>query len=130
MQQFLRYLLVGGFNTIFGYAVFAVLNWLFLKISPYGYLYASGFGSVITISVAFLGLKWFVFKTRGNYLQEWIRCFGVYGTSTLIGFVGLSVLVPILKPHLQRPELASYLAAAILTVLTVLISFFGHRNIS
>ena len=37
--------------------------------------------NLIAITVAFLGYKWFVFRTRGNYLVEWIRCFGVYGSS-------------------------------------------------
>ena len=28
--------------------------------------------TVINITVAFLGYKWFVFKTKGNYLREWM----------------------------------------------------------
>src|ERR1700739_556226 len=110
LPQFIRYLFVGGFNTLFGYCVFALLNWLFRGFGSYSYLYASFFSSVITISLAFLAYKWFVFRTRGNYLVEWIRCFGVYGTSVLISLVGMAVLVPILRRILNRPELASYIA--------------------
>ena len=39
-------------------------------------------------------------------------------------------MVPILRSHLERPEGASYLAAAIMTVVTVIFSFLGHKNIS
>jgi putative flippase GtrA len=128
--QFVRYVLVGGFNTVFGYGFFALLNWMFTGFGSYSYMYAAILANFIAISVAFLGYKWFVFRTRGNYLMEWIRCFGVYGTSALIGLAGLPIMVTILRPHLQRPELASYLAAAILTVVSVVFSFFGHKNVS
>jgi putative flippase GtrA len=127
--QFSRYLLVGGFNTVFGYSLFALFNWFFAGVS-YGYMYASFLASLIAITVAFLGYKWFVFHTRGNYLMEWVRCAGVYGSSMAIGLVGLPILVPILRGHMQHPERASYIAAALLTVITVIFSFVGHKNIS
>lgn len=127
--QFARYLLVGGFNTGFGYGLFALLNWLFTGVS-FGYMYASLFASLIAIAVAFLGYKWFVFRTRGNYLMEWLRCIGVYGTTALLGLLGLPILVPILRARLGHPERASYLAGAIMTLFTVIVSFFAHRNIS
>lgn len=128
--QLVRYLLVGGFNAVFGYGLFALLNWLFTGLSTYSYMYAALLGSIITITVAFLGYKWFVFRTRGNYLIEWIRCLGVYASSTLIGLAGLAILVPILRRSLHRPQLASYIAAAIMMAVTVVFSFFGHKNIS
>ena len=130
LGQLARYLLVGGFNTVFGYGTFALLNWLFTGLGSYSYMYAAILANFIAITVAFLGYKWFVFRTRGNYLMEWIRCFGVYGGSALIGLAGLPILVPILRHHLQKPEQASYIAAAILTVIGVLSSFLGHKNIS
>jgi putative flippase GtrA len=93
-------------------------------------MYAAVLANVIAISVAFLGYKWFVFRTRGNYLVEWIRCFGVYGSSALIGLAGLPILVPILRHMLHRQEQATYIAGALSTILTVLSSFFGHKNFS
>jgi putative flippase GtrA len=130
IQQFSRYLLVGGFNTVFGYAVFALLNWLFGRFGPYSYMYAASFGSIITISVAFLGYKWFVFRTKGNYLAEWLRCFAVYGTNALIGLACLPILVTVLRPRLHNPGQASYIAAALMTGVTVLVGFVGHRKVS
>jgi putative flippase GtrA len=130
LHQFVRYILVGGFNTVFGYGIFALLNWLTRGLGTYNYLYAAVLGNLIAITVAFLGYKWIVFRTRGNYLVEYIRCFGVYGSSALIGLAGLSILVPILRRNLDHPEQAPYIAGALLTVITVIFSFFGHKNIS
>lgn len=130
LNQFVRYILVGGFNTVFGYGVFALLNWSFTGLGSYGYMYAAVPANLIAITVAFLGYKWFVFRTRGNYLIEWIRCMGVYGSSSLVGLAGLAILVPILRHSLHKPAQAPYLAAAMMTVVTMLFSFFGHKNIS
>jgi putative flippase GtrA len=127
--QFGRYLLVGGFNTIFGYGVFALFNWLLRRV-PYGYLWATFFSNLIAITVAFLGYKWFVFKTKGHYLREWVRCLGVYGSSMALGLLGMAILVPILRHHMAKPQAASYLAAALLMGLTVIFSFLGNKHIS
>lgn len=129
--QFGRYLLVGGFNTTFGYGLFALLNWLFTRrLGTYSYIYASFLASIMSITVAFLGYKWFVFHTRGNYLAEWIRCVGVYGSGVLIGLLGMPFLVPFLQSHLRHSGRASYLGGAIMTLVTILFSFFGHKNVS
>ncbi len=128
--QFVRYIVVGGFNTVFGYCAFALLTWSFRRLGSYSYMYAAVLANFIAISVAFLGYKWFVFRTRGNYLIEWIRCFGVYGTSALIGLAGLPILVTILRHVLHRPEQAPYIAGALLMIVTVVFSFLGHKNFS
>jgi putative flippase GtrA len=122
--------MVGVFNTAFGYALFALLNWLFAGLGSFSYMYAAVLANFIAITVAFLGYKWFVFRTRGNYLMEWVRCLGVYGSSAAIGLVGLPILVPILRRNLLHPVQAPYIAAAILTVITVIFSFFGHKKVS
>jgi putative flippase GtrA len=128
--QFFGYILVGSFNTVFGYGVFALLNWSFRGLGSFAYMYAWFLANGIAITSAFLAYKWFVFKTRGNYLIEWVRCFGVYGTGMLFGAVALPVTVTLLRRMLQRPERAPYIAVALLTLVTVFLSFFGHKHFS
>ena len=130
-SEVLRYLLVGGFNTVFGYGLFALLNWLFTgRLGAYSYMYASFLASIISITVAFLGYKWFVFRTHGNYLAEWARCVGVYGTSALLGLAAMPILVALIQHQLTRPQWAPYLAGAIGTCLSIVVGFFGHKNVS
>jgi putative flippase GtrA len=125
-----RYVFVGGFNTVFGYCTFVLLNWLLRGLGSFSYMYAAVLAHIVAVTAAFLGYKWFVFRTRANYLVELIRCFGAYGTSALITLCGLPILVPILRHTLYRPEFASYVAGAIMTAVTVLLSFVGHKNFS
>ena len=49
-SQFIRYLLVGGFNTAFGYGLFALLNWLFRGLGSFSYMYAWFLANVVAIT--------------------------------------------------------------------------------
>jgi putative flippase GtrA len=128
--QVIRYLLVGGFNTCFGYALFVALNYLFRRFGVYGSEIASLLSNIIAITVAFLGYKWFVFRTHGHYLREWLRCLSVYGTSMLFALIMLPPLTLLLRHWFGRSQLASNVAAAILTLITVAASYFGHKHFS
>jgi len=93
-------------------------------------MYAWLLSNLLAITAAFLAYKWFVFKTRGNYLVEWIRCFGVYGSGFLFGVIALPITVAVLRRVLHRPDFAPYIGVALLTSVTVILSFLGHRNFS
>ena len=129
-KQFLRYLFVGVWNTLFGYGCFCVMTWLFTGVFPYPYMIANVLANIISITVAFLGYKLFVFRTRGNYLREYLRCYVVYGTSALLGLVLLPFAVAGVSFFLVEKEWAPYIAGALLTGITMLISFLGHKHYS
>jgi putative flippase GtrA len=126
----LRYLAVGACNTIFGYGCFALFTMLLTPLFSYGYVAASLLANLVSISFAFLGYKWFVFKTRGNYLKEWIRCVGVYAGGILLSAAALPFVVSVIRRETGRERSAPYIAGAIVLTLTVAFSFFGHRHFS
>lgn len=128
--QFSRYTLVGIWNTLFGYGSYAGLTALFTPRVPHGYILAAIIAGLVSISVAFLGYKWFVFKTKGNYLREWLRCHVVYGTTTLIGIAVLPAFVYGYHRFAGLTTSAPYVAGASVTALNVIVSFLGHRNFS
>jgi putative flippase GtrA len=126
--QIVRYLLVGAWNTLFGYGVYAFLTYVLTPLIPCAYMAAGLLGSVIAITVSFLGYKIFVFQTKGNYLKEYLRCYVVYGTSTVVNLALLPVLVAGLNLCVEPQVYSPYIAGAILTVGTVVVSFIGHQQ--
>ena len=130
MWQAIRYLAVGGFNTCFGFGLFVGFNYLFRSLGVYGSEIASLLSNIIAIMVAFLGYKWFVFRTPGNYLREWVRCLSVYGGSMLFTLAALPPLTLLLRHRIWHPQTASNVAAGILAVVTVVASYFGHKYFS
>jgi len=126
--QVVRYLLVGVWNTLFGYGLYALLTYLLTPLIPYAYMAAGLLGTAVCITVSFLGYKLLVFRSRGNFLKEYLRCYVVYGTSTLVNLALLPVLVAVLNLYVEPPVYAPYIAGAILTVGTVVASFIGHQQ--
>ncbi|MDO8682985.1 MAG: GtrA family protein [Armatimonadota bacterium] len=128
-RQFIRYLIVGAWNTLFGYGVYALFTWILTDKIPYAYMAASVIGTVVSITNAYVGYKLFVFKTKGNYLREYLRFYVVYGAAALVNLSLLPIAV-YLFGHIVSKYSAPYVAGASLMSLTIVFSFFGHRNFS
>jgi putative flippase GtrA len=128
--QFARYLMVGVWNTVFGYSLYALFTALLMPRVRFGYIYASVASNLIAITVAYFCYKIFIFKTHGNYLAEWFRCILVYGSALLPGLVLLPLLVGGLHYGFHLGQSAPYVAGALWMGLTVIYSFLGHKNFS
>jgi len=119
--QFIRYLLVGGWNTVFGMAVYAGLYyWLGGRVH---YLILVVPANILAITNAFICYKLFVFKTKGNILREYFRCYIVYGGTMLAAVAALWVLVEWLG---MSPVAANCACTAV----TTMVSYLAHRNFS
>ncbi len=129
-RQFGRYLGVGAFNALFGYGAYAALTAAFTPRVPHGYVFASIIAAPLNITVAFLGYKWFVFKTHGNYLREWSRCFVVYGGSMAIGVALLPGVVFLVRLIAGLDRAAPYVGGALLMGFGAIYSFLGHKHFS
>lgn len=126
-----RFLIVGAWNTLFSYGLFALLTYLLIPWIPSDYaaaMTAAALGTVVCITVSFVSHKLLVFRTRGNFLKEYLRSYVVYGTTSLISFVLLPVLMVALKTFGTPRSAVPYLAGLILTAGTVVVSFFGHKR--
>jgi len=131
--QFGRYLLVGLGNTLLGYSAFATFTWLLQPVLPnvyYRAMVAHVSANFLSITLAFLAYKWLVFRTRGNYLREWLKCFAVYGSSGLLSLALLPILVAGIRhaTHFERP--APFIAGALLIGFGAVYNFLGHKNFS
>ena len=115
----LRYLVVGGINTLFGYGLGVGL---YLALSPMLHILVIGvIGSVIAITFSFTTYKLFVFGTRGHWLREYLRSYVVYGGTGVLCIL----LVWVLVDGLRMPI---WIAQGIAILLTVLVSYLGHAR--
>ena len=130
LGQIIRYLLVGGWNTAFGYGAFAVLNYLLTGVIPYPYMVANVLANVVSITVAYFGYKFLVFKTKGNYWREYLRTYLVYGASCLASLAMLPVAVVLVGLVVPNRALVPYIAQAIILPVIVASSYFGHKKFS
>lgn len=89
----LRFLLVGGFNTVFAYAVYALLL-LVLKLP---YLLALIVQYFITVNVSIATMRYYVFRSKGDMIREFLKAWSVYIGLFFANSIGLSFLVEVCK---------------------------------
>jgi len=163
--QLLRYLCVGVFNTVFGYVTYVTMLTVLNGVMPSRWLsltvvMASAIVTPLNITVAFLGYKYLVFRTKGNFVREWLKCFAVYGVGWIPSLISLSAFTGILQgvfhhysaplhgalvvveSHLSGASLrwvqhvangkaaAGYVAGALLTLFATVYSFMGHKHVT
>ena len=120
----LRFLFVGGINTVFGYAVFAVLYLTAGHLIGYlGSLYLS---YVVGVGLAFVLHRRVRFRahvTGGSPMLDFFRFASVYVVALAVNTAGLPLLV-------EFGHLYALVAQAIMVVVTTLISYVGHKYFS
>jgi putative flippase GtrA len=121
VNQGLRYLVVGGWNTVFGYGFFVLLNVLFGDDVHYMALFVVA--NVVAVLNAFVCYRVFVFKVRGDVLRDLARFSLVYVGAFAVNAVALPVLVEV-------AGVPVLLAQAVIVGGTVVASFFAHRSFS
>ena len=128
--QFIRYLFVGGWNTVFGYGCYAGFTALLEPRLRYGYLLASLLANLVAITVSYLGYKLFVFKTHGHFFREWLRTVTVYAGSMSVSIALLPVAVIGVRRTTSLTDSAPYVAGALIMGLSVVYTFFAHKHFS
>lgn len=119
--QKIAYLLVGGWNTLFGYAIFVLLYSLLHQMLHYTLILVISY--IFCITNAFMSYKFIVFKTKGNLLREYLRFYIVYGASFIVNIALMLIIVEFLK---IRPIPAQ---SVILFFMTI-VSYLGHKHYS
>ena len=132
--QSVRFLVAGGFNTLFGVADSLLLLKLLLMVAPaqpklMGTV-AVAASSVVNIAFSFLTYKWFVFRTKGNYLREYLRSLTVYLPSLAINTLLIAPLAVVFKRWTGYDRGSVYMAMTTILSFTIVLSFFGHKHIS
>ena len=116
-----RFIVAGSYNTAFAYVLLAVLYYFFSN--KVHYIFILVFSTIVNITNAYIIHKLFVFKTKGNYLKEYLRYYVVYSVPIGLGFIFFPFCIEILKMNF-------YIAQALITFITVIISYHGHKHVS
>lgn len=117
----LRYLLVGGYNTAFGWTAFFVLYSLLHKRLHYmGILVLAHLVSVLN---AFVGYRLVVFRSKEPVVTSGLRFSLVYLVVVAANLVMLPPMVTIMGGRVVP-------AQAIVIAITVVFTYLAHRNFS
>lgn len=116
----IAFLLVGGANTAFSTGLFILLALSFPSVPSFVLLTASWTVSLIAVFFAYRKL---VFRVRGHLWLDLGR-FALVNLSSLLVNIGL---LSLLADILRFPRIPTQIG---ITLLSVCISYFGHRHFS
>lgn len=124
----LKFLIVGIWNTFFGYIVFLALDAFLGRLIVekfYPYMIALMLSQVIGIMNSYLSHKFFTFNENQQRIsvEEFSRFTSVYVGIILLGLILVPLLVEVF-------EFMPKIAALVIIPLQVVISFKSHKNFS
>ena len=88
LDQKLRYLIVGGINTVFGFTFFT-LTYLFLE-GKLHYVLIFLVSQIVSICFSHYSQRKFVWHSRSNYVSELIRFASAYLVATIFNVILLA----------------------------------------
>jgi putative flippase GtrA len=118
LKEKLRFLVIGTWNTLFGYGLFVVL-YLLLQ-GRLHYVVIMVLGHVLAVTNAFLCYRHLVFRSKGRFLGEYLRFNFSYLGSLILGVTGMYLLV-------EECSMNPLGAQAVLLALTVVLTFIVHK---
>lgn len=126
--QKLRFLLVGGFNTVFAYFLLNFLNILFSSLwTEKSEVFIANVALliqyIITINVSFITMRYYVFQSHEKILKEWLKAWSVYISIYLIN-------APVLTFFISYLNLSVWLAQGIYLILSTILTFVLHKYYS
>jgi putative flippase GtrA len=120
-REQLLYLVIGVWNTVFGYGVWALLQ--YLLGDSLNYLVILVLSWPIAVLNAYLGYRYIVFRSRGPVLRELPRFSLVYVAALLANLVLLPIALQVLPFSIYVVE-AMFMAAVVVS------SYLGHKYYS
>jgi putative flippase GtrA len=120
-REQLLYLVFGGWNTVFGYGVWALLQYLLGAYLPYLVVLLLAWPPAVVN--AYLAYRYIVFRSRGPVLKEFLRFSFVYLVALVVNLALLPVALRVLPFNI-------YVVQALFAGVVVVCSYLGHRRFS
>jgi putative flippase GtrA len=121
LSEKLRYLMIGGLNTIIGYLIFISLT-LILE-GKINYIFIVLLNYVFGFNVSFFNFKYFVFKSKKRIRDEYFKTINSYILLFFINSFLMIIFQEILKVGL-------ILSQGIIIIFMTIITYLIHKNYS
>ena len=120
-KKIVRFLLIGGCNTLLGFGLFPTVYWLMTGLRKH-YIWMLMFCHVINVTWAYFSNKYWVFCTQGQTLCEMTKFMSFH----ILCFLFMLVCMPIL---VEYAHLSPVIIQFFISILVVLCSYFWYNKI-
>lgn len=119
-SRIIRYLLIGLYNTIVGYFLFWLVNYVLANVVHYLVILCVSF--MLSLTHAYIGQRYIVFRSTEHWWKEYFRFFSVNLSGLIINAFLLALFV--------ESGIDLMVSQAISMLIVAIISYYGHRYFS
>ena len=119
----IRFLLVGGVNAAFSYVLFAIF---ILILGTQHHQMCVAMQWIFSSVFSYFNQKFFVFCTKGNYLQEYIKCCSTWVVSYFLNVIILEIFLRFILKNVYISQFISLFLVSVVTY--VLFKYFAFKR--
>ncbi len=118
IPQTLRFLIIGGINTVISFLIFSLLICCHLI-----YEIALLITYIITINLSIFTMRYYVFRSHGNLIKAYTKAWLSYLSCILLNYATLYILIDLL-------QINTILAQGIFTIISTIYLYIIHQKFS
>ena len=123
IPRVIRFLIIGCINAAISYVMYAISIFL---LGEAHYQLCVILQWVLSSVTSYFNQKFFVFATKGNYLQEYIKCCSTWAVSYFLNVIILEIFVRFL---IKNVYIAQFISLFIVSAVTyVLFKYFAFKK--
>ena len=112
LPDFIRFLIIGCINAGISYIIYAIAVFF---IGETHYQLCAALQWILSSFISYLNQKFFVFRTRGKYVEEYLKCCTTWGISYLLNVIILEIFVRFLIKNVYIAQFISLFLVSIST---------------
>ena len=117
--QQLRFLLVGGFNTVLAYILFI----LFIAALRIPYQIGLIIQYILTVNISIFTMRYYVFRSHGSIGKEYVKAWNTYLSMLIFNYVFLYFFIDIFNINVLFSQ-------AVYVIISTIITFCLHKYYS
>ncbi len=117
----LRFLIVGVWNFVFGYVVFAGLYWALQDVWCDWAI--ATLAAILGITMSFLTHRFITYRSNGCWWREYLRFYVVYGGQSLLNVILIWLLV-------TKLEMNAYFFQFAISIVLTIATYWAHKHYS
>ena len=119
LPQKIRFLLVGGFNTVLAYVLFI----LFIAALRIPYQIGLIIQYILTVNISIFTMRYYVFRSHGSLKKEYLKAWNTYLSMLIFNYVFLYFLIDIFNINVLFSQ-------AVYVIISTIITFCLHKYYS
>ena len=123
VPRFARFLVIGSINAAISYIIYAICVLIF---GADNYQLCVALQWILSSFISYLNQKFFVFCTKGNYVEEYVKCCSTWAVSYVLNVIILEIMIRFI---IKNVFIAQFICLFLVSIATyILFKLFAFKK--